>query len=431
MTDWRTAVHRDARSDAAAPSAAQRDARRAVVFITYNGVLDPLGQSQILPYLERLNRDWRVHILSFERRDKLADEGALTSMTRRLAEQRIGWIRLRYHSRPSLPATTYDMLSGVIALRRLMMREQVGLFHARGYVPMEIATNASRSMPKLFDVRGLQAEEYVDGGVWREGELKWRLAKRSERRFFRRASGAVVLTQAIRPYVVGRFGEVRADTPPVAVVPCCVDLARFRFDATARRAIRAELGVDDETRVFIYSGSLGTWYLADEMARLVRAFAAQKGEKTFLLWVVNNDRALAEAVSQRAGLSPGSYAITSSTSEKMPAWLSAADVGLALIKPCFSKRASSPTKYGEYLSVGLPIVIGRDVGDGAAIAAKGGAVAVGEVLDDTAMARAVDDLALLLDKPRAHFRALAESLFDVDRVALPVYRDLYERLVAR
>ncbi len=408
-----------------------RAARKAIVFVTYNGVLDPLGMSQMLAYLERLNREWRVHILSFERPDKLADVGRVRSMELRLSEQGIGWVHLRYHSRPSLPATTYDMLAGVVALRRLIAREGVGLVHARGYLPMEIASNASRRVPMLFDIRGLQAEEYVDGGVWKEGELKWRLAKRSERRFFRRASGAVVLTKAIRPYVQERFGELRRDAPPIAVIPCCVDLERFRFQPDARAKIRADLGVSDDTTVFVYSGSLGTWYLAGAMARFVRAYREETGKKAFLLWVVNNDEAIARQASLAGGLDEGSYAVRSATPDKVPEWLSAADAGLALIKPCFSKKSSSPTKYAEYLSVGLPIVISRDVGDGAEIERADGAVALGETIDDAELTRGARAIDALATRGRAFFRGVAERLFDVEKVAIPVYLSLYEKLVPR
>jgi glycosyltransferase involved in cell wall biosynthesis len=416
-------------ADAAPATRTPRESRSSVVFVSYNGLLDPLGRSQILSYLERLNHEWPVHVMSFEKKEKLADVSAVRAMEERLAAQKLGWIRLRYHQKPSLPATTYDMLMGVLALRRLMARERVGLLHARGYVPMEIATNATRSVPTIFDIRGLQAEEYVDGGSWKEGELKWRLAKRSERRFFRRAKGAVVLTEAIRPYVEQRFGEV-GRSPPLEVIPCCVDLERFTFRSSARSKSRADLGVDDETIVFVYSGSLGSWYLHDQMARFVRAYRDQTGKKVFLLWTVNNLDELARSASERAGLLPSEYRITSSPADKLADLLSAADVGLALIKPCFSKKSSSPTKYAEYLSMGLPVVICRDVGDGAALEREGGAVALGESPDDGALAAAVRQLTELQERPRTYFRAIAERLFDVDRVAIPSYRRLYEQLVS-
>jgi glycosyltransferase involved in cell wall biosynthesis len=405
--------------------------RRPVVFVSYNGLLDPLGKSQILSYLERLNQEWPIHVLSYEKPEKLAQEGALEAMEKHLADQRIGWIRMRYHQRPSLPATTYDMLSGVVALRRLIQREGIGLVHARGYLPMEIALNATRSTPTLFDIRGLQPEEYVDGGSWKVGELKHRLAKRSEARFFRRATGAVVLTESIRPYVEGRFAEYHSTPPPLEVIPCCVDLERFRFDAEARRQRRAELGVDDNTVVFVYSGSIGSWYLADEMAAFVRAFEARAKRDVFLLWTANNSHDLAERASAKAGLRPAQYRVISSRADEVAAVLSCADVGLALIKPCFSKRSSSPTKYAEYLSVGLPVVMSRNVGDGAVLEQERGAVGLGDAPSPKDIDDAVDRLTALLAKPREHFRDVAERLFDVDRVAIPVYRRLYEKLVAQ
>src|SRR5207247_7652842 len=97
-------------------SAPPRKARSAV-FVTYNGLLDPLGPSQILPYLERLHPSWPVHILSFERAARLAAPGALAEMQGRLRRQGIAWTRRRYHKFPTLPATTWDVPQGARALR--------------------------------------------------------------------------------------------------------------------------------------------------------------------------------------------------------------------------------------------------------------------------------------------------------------------------
>lgn len=404
-----------------------RDRRRGSIFVTYNGLLDPLGPSQILPYLERLNADWPVHILSFERPDKLANRNALAAMRERVDSQGIQWTWLRYHKWPSLPATTFDLLNGAWTLRRILARENIGLVHARGYLPTSIALRASRRHPVLFDIRGLQPEEYVDGGVWKEGELKWRLAKRSERTFFRRAAGAVVLTENIRPYVEGRVSAVGRSVP-IEVVPCCVQLDRFRFDEQARVARRRELGVADDAVLFVYSGSVGTWYLVDEMARFVRLFGERTGRKVVLLWLANNDREAALAAGKKAGLADSQQRAANAAASEVASWLSAADAALALIRPCFSKRSSSPTKYAECLAVGLPLVISRDVGDGARVADREGAVAL-EHFDDDALATAALRLAPMIGRSREKLRSIAVDLFDIDTVAMPSYRRLYERLV--
>ena len=49
---------------------------RRVLFISYNGMLDPLGQSQVLPYLRELaKRGVRFTLLSFERPKAFTAEG--------------------------------------------------------------------------------------------------------------------------------------------------------------------------------------------------------------------------------------------------------------------------------------------------------------------------------------------------------------------
>lgn len=402
--------------------------RARVVFGTYNGLLDPLGKSQILAYLERLHRRWPVHILSYERPDRLADGAALSAMSDRLRAQQIGWTRLRYHKWPSLLATTYDLACGVAALRLIMLRNDIRLFHSRGYLPMAIATRASRSLPILFDIRGLQPEEYVDGGVWREGELKWRLAKRDERRFFARSAAAVVLTEKIRPVVEARFAESGRSAVPLAVIPCCVELSRFRFDPDARVRLRGRLGVGAEDVVLVYSGSIGTWYRPEDMARFAAAFREVTGRTTHLLWLVNNDADRARAASTAAGLAPRRVHVArADASDDVPAYLSAADAAMALITPSFSKQSSSPTKYAECLAMGLPIVIHDAVGDGADLVRRGAAVGIPCPPTEEDLRRGARALCDAMTRGRDAFRSMAEELFDIDRVAIPRYTGLYQR----
>jgi glycosyltransferase involved in cell wall biosynthesis len=115
----------------------------------------------------------------------------------------------------------------------------------------------------------------------------------------------------------------------------------------------------------------------------------------------------------------------------VPSYLSAADAGLAFIKRCFSKQASSPTKYAEYLACGLPLVINAGVGDSdALIEDENVGVLVGrfdreEYMRATAVIEAMtNDLA----QTRQRTREVAERLLDVRRVGRERYVELYEQV---
>ncbi len=79
-------------------------ANRRVLYISYNGMLDPLGQSQVIPYLKELSRAGvRFTLLSFEGPKGYTSEGRerCERLRTELASSEIDWHFLRHHKRPS------------------------------------------------------------------------------------------------------------------------------------------------------------------------------------------------------------------------------------------------------------------------------------------------------------------------------------------
>lgn len=383
--------------------------RTHVAYVSYTGLTEPLGASQVLPYLHRLSSDYRFTILSFEKKEGPVARQP-SQVVSELESDGNRWVRLSYHQRGGILAKAWDIASGVRALRRLAGDDPYSLIHARGYVPAEIARRAGGA-PFLFDIRGLQAEESVDAGAWREGGLKYILTKRAEERLLAEASGIVTLTEAIRPYLESQSG-LRNRKPPWSVIPCCVDLDLFKFDPAARKRIRAEWSLEDGDCLFVFSGSIGTWYSLDAAARL--AASHRRGS---LLVLTFGDRAIAEQECKRAGLSK--FKILGVSRAEMPAYLSAADVSICAVRPSLSKLASSPTKIAESLACGLPVMALRGVGDLDALSNSYPESVV--ILDDPATAR--------FTPPRREVpRAVAEAAFSLE-VGARRYHDLYSCLI--
>jgi len=397
-----------------------------VLFISYNGLLEPLGQSQALAYVEELSGTYRFSILSYEKLDGSAAEARrIGELEDRLRRSGIEWVRLRYHKRPSLLATAYDVAVGIRVASRVARERRTALLHARGYVPAAIAWGTHRrcGIPYVFDVRGLQAEEYVDGGIWRPGSLPVRITKRVERVLLRDAAGIVTLTEAIRPHLRTLLREESREEPvPWAVVPCCVDLERFRPDPEERRRVRAELELG-ERPTLVYSGSVGTWYLVQEMLGYYREARAAVPDLALLL-LVNGGRGAVELALRAHGISDDDVRVVQATPESMPGYLAAADVGISFIRPCLSKLASSPTKVGEYLASGLPVVLNRGIGDSDRLGESGAAQLLGAT--DGEIAEAARALPSLLELGADLPRRVAEEEFSLAGVAGPRYRALYE-----
>ncbi len=404
-----------------------------MLYISYNSLIEPLGPTQIVPYVLALSGTFDLTVLSFDKavRSSLEDARDTAATATLLSAHGVVWRRLRYHSRPSLPATAFDIASGVLHVLREHRRRPINLLHARGYVPAAIACIVKKftGVPFLFDIRGLQAEEYVDAGLWQEQGVSFHITKRAEQWILRETDGINTLTEAVRPILRGFPGlEQRSTLPPWSVIPTCVDLSRFQFDPAARRQIRSDLAVGDRP-VLAYSGSIGTWYQLGEMLDFYAA-ARTRWPGLFFLALVNRSPDVVGQELQERGVPASDYAVMWARHEEMPGYLSAADAAVAFVQPSLSKQSSSPTKYAEYLSCGLPFAATAGVGDVDELLSGSTAGVLVSEHSREAHCEAADRLRALAELgDRAGCRALAEREFSVVSRAFPAYRDLYERIL--
>lgn len=388
------------------------------LYICYFGVNEPLVQTQVIPYIRELVKGGHeMSLLTFE--PGVVDEKRVQES---LAADGIEWHRLRYHKRPSVPATMFDVANGVRLIRRLMKRRNFDLLHARSHVPMMMAALTKRAMrrkPKiLFDIRGFMPEEYVDAGIWPEGGLVYRSVKRAERWLMRSADGFVVLTEKAREILADEIGD-----RPVEVIPCCVDLNRFESaNEESRRRVRSELGIGDRFTM-AYVGAFGGWYLTEETADFLGVVKRERPD-SFALILTQSDPQIMRTLLEARGYSSGDYFIGRVPSAEIPQYLSAADAAVSFIKRCYSKQASSPTKNAEYLASGLPIVANAGIGDVDEFVLRNG---VGTIVDHLAVddfGAALENLVSLGDVS-ATCRETAGRELALDKVGGEGYRRIY------
>ena len=401
----------------------------AVLYLSYDGVLEPLGESQVVSYLERLADDYAITLLSFEKPDDVANAARMAAMSSRLAARGIAWVPMRYHRSPPIVSTALDTIGGIIQGRRIARARGVRIVHARGYVPALIALgvrSASRAA-FLFDMRGFWLDEKVEGGHWKAGGVLYRVGKWWERRFYAAADAVVSLTAAGARAIPELGVRVRPGVP-ITVIPTCADLQRFS-PGPKDAALAASVGVAGAPVVGCV-GTMHNWYLRQEMIDCLAAFTRAWPELHVLI-VTRDDRDALRADLVRAGVPGERLAITTASFEAMPDYVRLFDAGLFFIKPSFSKRASAATKMAEFLGCGIPVVINDGVGDSGAIVRDGNVGVVLSALDAPAFGAALGMIRAIISDPAAkeRCRSVASDVFDLD-AGVERYRRLYAKLSA-
>ncbi|HMS07877.1 MAG TPA: glycosyltransferase [Pyrinomonadaceae bacterium] len=368
--------------------------------------------------------------MTFEPSRAAEDLAEFERIRAELRAEGIEWDWLPYHKRPSAAATAWDIFRGAFYIWRRIGRFDV--LHGRVHVPTlmgALARKFSRRKPRLlFDIRGFFPEEYTDAGIWPEGGLLYRGAKRVERWLMKESDAFVVLTEKAREILFPESKETGYDKlgRPVEVIPCCVDLDRFASATPeTRERKRNELGITGK-RVMVYVGSFGGWYLTKETADIFGAFK-EKYQNAFAMILTQSKPEVIEPLLREAGYGDGDYLITRVPSTEIPEYLVAADVAVSFIKPCYSKQASSPTKNAEYLACGLPIIANAGVGDVDLLIESRGVGALIESFDRESHLEAFDRVESL-GNISAKCREAAQEEFDLRNVGGKRYRRLYSFL---
>ena len=393
---------------------------KSVLYISYDGMTDPLGQSQVLPYLKGLsNRGHRITILSCEKQRGLRDLRAETAAA--LSAHGIEWHFIPYSKRPPVVSTGYDLSRMYRRAARLVREDAFDIVHCRTVLSTLIGHRLKTrfGIKLVFDMRGFWADERVEGDLWNLSNpvygLLYKFFKGKERRYFREADHVIALTERAKA-VIEDVNEHSATRPPVKVIPCCVDLDHFSgatVDENHVRARAAKLGLDENDFVVIYLGSLGTRYMLREMLEFFAEVAGARENARFL-FVTRDEHERITALAEEVGIDPGRILITSSTYDEVPSLIRLADVAVFFIKTGFSAKAVSPTKQAELLGMGVPLVCNAGIGDCDRLIAETGAGLVLEELARKGYVEVAGQLDRLVEIPGPQLRAVAERFFSLE-----------------
>lgn len=372
----------------------------SALFLSYDGLTDPLGQSQILPYLAGLSREgYGIHIISFEKKDRFE---SLEYRIRDVCKEKgVVWHPLLYHKSPPVLSTLYDLYRMRQKAEELHAVHQFQLIHARSYPPALVALGLKNKLniPFIFDIRGFWPEERVEGGIWNLSNplfsTIYNFFKKKEIELYKKAAAVITLTQKAKAILLKR--EDLKPLSEITVIPCCADMDHFNpanVSAEERLRIREKLEFSTSDYVLCYIGSIGTWYMLEEMLQFFRVLKQEQPNVKFL-FVTRDDRENIFKVAAEQQVLVEDIRIVSAAYSEVPTYIAAAQASVFFIRPSFSKQASSPTKQAELLAMGKPIVTNAGVGDSDEILLKTkGGVLINEFTEEQYRTSAKQLLAL-------------------------------------
>ena len=370
-----------------------------VTYLSMDPLTSTVGSSQVLAYVERLaRRGVDVDLVTFE-------HDVDSVLRERLSGLGVIW-RPQQFGR-------HGAVGGVgRVLRASRVVRGAAVVHARS--DMAAASVMLAGIDRwVWDVRSLWVDQKIASGVVRSGSLQERVMRWIERRAAHQSTAVITLTESAVYELDRRYEGVVSSK--ATVVTTCADLKLFASSPLPRPPpIR-----------LLLAGTLNRYYDVGAMLDLVAKLRCRRQVEFVVASPGDTDweNELAGVDATRLSASP----------DQMADLVSSCHVGLSVCRDDagVSLLAAMPTKIGEFLASGRPVVVNSGLIDAVELLERNGCGVVFEQLAPAAVGEAVDELELLLTDPGtpARCRSLAESHFDLDR-GVDRLMAVYEMLTA-
>lgn len=339
-----------------------------VLYLSYDGMTDPLGQSQVLPYLIGLSQKGiSFTLISFEKPERFEQDHAKIQAL--CDEYNIHWKPLAYTKRPPVLSTLFDIRKMSRTAFSLHREKHFQLVHCRSYISALIGLKLKqkKGVRLLFDMRGFWADERIEGGIWKISNPLFKSIynyfKKQEKRFFEESDAIVSLTELGKQEIL-TWNLKSVVSEKITVIPCCVDLKLFDPQKNNEELLYKKKREHQLTDKYVigYVGSIGTWYQLPEMLLAFKHIKRLKPNAVFL-FVTKESTASILLEAKKLEIHPDSIRVISVQHQNVPLFISLFDCSIFFIRPTFSKKASSPTKQGEIMAMGIPLICNAGVGD--------------------------------------------------------------------
>lgn len=256
----------------------------------------------------------------------------------------------------------YAVYKGVFAIKNYIENHDIQIIMPRSTMPAMMINRLADWIRKheikvIFDADGLPLEERIDFAGLKSSDIQYRLLKKEETKLLHHADHILVRTLKAKEIHLQNLGPRKESK--FSIVTNGRDSSFFNFKTENRNQIRAKLGLNEDTKLFVYSGTIGPQYALDEMIAIFQTYWNLNKNASFVL-LTRNPQLITEQIPEelKEVIKP-----LATDFDQIPKYLAAADLAFSLRLPAPSLAGIAPIKLGEYLLMGIPTIASAAVGD--------------------------------------------------------------------
>lgn len=243
-----------------------------------------------------------------------------------------------------------------------------------------------KRVPFVFEVRDLWPESLTAVGAGGEGSLLHRALGAIAGFLYRRSNHIVVVTSAFKDHLIRHW---RVPEEKISIVENGVETDLFRSSPSAGE-VRHNLKLEDRFLI-CYIGTMGMAHGLETLIDAAQKLQLAQPAASFLLIGEGAEKERIIQLAAERGLR-NIRILDQQPRERIPAYISAADVCLVMLKKTDLFKTVIPTKLLEYMACERPVIVAVD-GQARQIVEEAKAGIFVEPEDSSALVKAIRELA--------------------------------------
>lgn len=390
-----------------------------VLFLSDGSIVNPILNTQGLPLMDYISK-MGYRALVFSREKAFPDpelKETLSSIKGRF--DRVDFIHSfeKIHRRGNW---FYNLHSDLKTIKKILSFEKVNIIHCRSLIPglfgLYFKFRSFGKIKLLYDNRGLRIHEEIETGHWEIGSLKERLFTCLEKMLLKYADIITVVSFRFKSYLLDNFSGFNLEKK-ISVIPNRTILKQDSKNLISQR----KKGVP----ICVYSGSAAKWQSLEEFGKIISASTSVYNEINFLI-LTYHIREFEKILSQQMILE-NKITLRQVSQDQVFTELLRCSFGILIRQNDLINNVSSPLKFAEYLSAGLPVLVSEGVGDTERVIEKN---RVGIIIRNNDYKQALKEMKKLLEDDEVYSRCrnVAEKEYDIN-ISFKQYLNIYKKLM--